>query len=442
MASHLVAGLDIGATRTTRRHRGGAGPVSGPLDRGPGSRAGAHQRRAPGRRAGCRGDDRARRQGGARGRAHGRLHRFQRLCRHQRRPGADLPLERGRRHLLERGIGRRHGAPARGGARRCAAPRTASCCTRSRRATRSTTTPGFCIRSACRARAWSRRSTWLRERRRSRTTSAAPSPGRATRVEKLILEPLAAARAVLREDEREIGVAVLDLGGATSQMAIFVDGRPYYTDMLPTGGVALTWDLVQHLHIQHEEARRVLENHGCALAELVGSRDMIEIPGPTPSRPRRIGRATVADALENRLTAIVAWCQRELNARELIAPLGTGVVPHRRRCRPRRYRRVGAEDAGDAGSHRHPRRRRKRVGRLDEPLSALHGRGRGAIRSRSLCQDGAGGACPHPWNGRKGWCLAQGVFLSTQRDRVAGVSSRARRKYGNGKTSLQQGRRQ
>ncbi|MXW10661.1 MAG: cell division protein FtsA, partial [Gammaproteobacteria bacterium] len=146
------------------------------------------------------------------------------------------------------------------------------------------------------------------------------------RVEKLILEPLAAARAVLREDEREIGVAVLDLGGATSQMAIFVDGRPYYTDMLPTGGVALTWDLVQHLHIQHEEARRVLENHGCAVAELVGSREMIEIPGPTPSRPRRIGRATVADALENRLTAIVAWCQRELNARELIAPLGTGVV--------------------------------------------------------------------------------------------------------------------
>lgn len=146
------------------------------------------------------------------------------------------------------------------------------------------------------------------------------------RVEKLILEPLAAARAVLREDEREIGVAVLDLGGATSQMAIFVDGRPYYTDMLPTGGVALIWDLVQHLHIQHEEARRVLENHGCALAELVDSRDMIEIPGPTPSRPRRIGRATVADALENRLTAIVAWYQRELNARELIAPLGTGVV--------------------------------------------------------------------------------------------------------------------
>ena len=146
------------------------------------------------------------------------------------------------------------------------------------------------------------------------------------RVEKLILEPLAAARAVLQEDEREIGVSVLDLGGATTQMAVFVDGRAYHTDLFPTGGVQLTWDLVQHLHLPYEEARRVLEEHGCALAELVESKDVIEVPGPTPSRPRRIGRTTVADALENRLAAIIAWYQRELNARELGGPLGTGVV--------------------------------------------------------------------------------------------------------------------
>ena len=145
-------------------------------------------------------------------------------------------------------------------------------------------------------------------------------------VEKLILEPLAAARSVLREDEREIGVAVLDLGGTTTQMAIFLDGRPYHTDLLPTGGVALTWDLVQHLHLQHEQARRVLEDHGCASPELVDSKDMIEIPGSTPSRPRRIGRAMVADALENRLAAIISWYQRELHGRELVAPPGMGVV--------------------------------------------------------------------------------------------------------------------
>lgn len=146
------------------------------------------------------------------------------------------------------------------------------------------------------------------------------------RVEKLILEPLAAARAVLREDEKEIGVAVLDLGGTTTQVAVFVNGRVYHTNILPTGGVSLTWDLVQHLQIPHEEARRVLESHGCALAELVDSRDTVEIPGPTPSRPRRIGRASIADALANRLEAIFGWYQRELEARELIAPLGTGVV--------------------------------------------------------------------------------------------------------------------
>lgn len=146
------------------------------------------------------------------------------------------------------------------------------------------------------------------------------------RVEKLILEPLAAARAALREDEKEIGVALLDLGGTTTQMAVFVDGRVYHTNMLPTGGVALTWDLVQHLHLPYEEARRVLESHGCVLPEFVDPKDMVEIPGPTPSRPRRIGRATIANALQGRMEAIFAWYQRELEERQLIAPLGTGVV--------------------------------------------------------------------------------------------------------------------
>ena len=146
------------------------------------------------------------------------------------------------------------------------------------------------------------------------------------RVEKLILEPLAAARAALREDEKEIGVALLDLGGTTTQMAVFVDGRVYHTNMLPTGGVALTWDLVQHLHLPYEEARRVLESHGCVLPEFVDPKDTVEIPGPTPSRPRRIGRATIANALQGRMEAIFAWYQRELEERQLIAPLGTGVV--------------------------------------------------------------------------------------------------------------------
>ena len=228
------------------------------------------------------------------------------------------------------------------------------------------------------------------------------------RVEKLILEPLAAARAVLREDEREIGVAVLDLGGANSQMAIFVDGRPYYTDMLPTGGVALTWDLVQHLHVQYEAARRVLESHGCALAELVDSRDMIEIPGPTPSRPRRIGRAAVADALENRLTAIVAWCQRELNARELIAPLGTGIVltggvaaldgigelVQRMLGTPVRVGTPGAGVSGLADSMN-----RSRLSRSSAWLV-------GADRFAKTGQ----GVSPYPGSGRKGWNLVNDFF--------------------------------
>ena len=70
----------------------------------------------------------------------------------------------------------------------------------------------------------------------------------------------------------------------------------------------------------------MLESHGCVLPEFVDPKDTVEIPGPTPSRPRRIGRATIANALQGRMEAIFAWYQRELEERQLIAPLGTGVV--------------------------------------------------------------------------------------------------------------------
>ena len=232
------------------------------------------------------------------------------------------------------------------------------------------------------------------------------------RVEKLILEPLAAARAALREDEKEIGVALLDLGGTTTQMAVFVDGRVYHTNMLPTGGVALTWDLVQHLHLPYEEARRVLESHGCVLPEFVDpqrhGRDprphSIEAPPHRPGHDRQ--RPARPHGGDLRLVSAGAG-----GATADRSP-GDGGRPHGRSGRAGRGRGVRPARSGNAGSHRGSRRGRDRTVRLHKPVSPLDGGRRGPVRGRPLCQDWTGGARPHVRSRRKGWSLAQGILLS------------------------------
>ena len=109
--------------------------------------------------------------------------------------------------------------------------------------------------------------TQLRAERRSAAPSAAASS-----VADVVLEPLASAEAVLSEDEKEIGVAVIDIGGGTTDLLLYVDGGIAHASVIPVGGNNITNDIAAGLRTPMGEAERLKRNFGCALGRMVGRR--------------------------------------------------------------------------------------------------------------------------------------------------------------------------
>ena len=100
------------------------------------------------------------------------------------------------------------------------------------------------------------------------------------RVQELVLEPLAGARSVLTEDEKEVGVAMVEIGASTTDVAAYYEGKVQHVAILPFGGATLTADLVRGLAIPYAEAQRAKEHYGIAFAQLVDPRETVELPGP------------------------------------------------------------------------------------------------------------------------------------------------------------------
>ena len=145
------------------------------------------------------------------------------------------------------------------------------------------------------------------------------------RVQDTVLEPIAASRAVLAEDERELGVAMVDMGGATTGFSVHYEGRIRHLEVLPFGGNAITGDLIRGLSIPFAEARRIKELHGSARARLVNPGDVIQLPGTNGSR-RRVARTQVAKLIEERLENIFRQIDRRLQDVFPQVSLGAGVV--------------------------------------------------------------------------------------------------------------------
>lgn len=145
-------------------------------------------------------------------------------------------------------------------------------------------------------------------------------------VDDIVLESLASSKAVLTEEEREIGVALVDLGGGTSDIAIFSDDSIKYTGVLPLAGSNLTNDIAFGLRTPMAAAEKIKMKYGCALAELVRSEEMIEVPSVGGRDPRRLSRQILAEICEPRVEEILALVDQELvrsNCKNLI---GAGVV--------------------------------------------------------------------------------------------------------------------
>lgn len=145
------------------------------------------------------------------------------------------------------------------------------------------------------------------------------------RVHDAVLEPIATSRAVLAEDERELGVAMLDMGGATTGFSIHYEGRIRHLEVLPFGGNAITSDLIRGLSVPFAEARRIKELHGAAHARGLDPDELVELPRTNGSR-REVSRGMVAGLIEERLRNMFRRVNRRLQDIFPQTTLGAGVV--------------------------------------------------------------------------------------------------------------------
>ncbi|HCF06360.1 MAG TPA: cell division protein FtsA [Desulfomicrobiaceae bacterium] len=145
-------------------------------------------------------------------------------------------------------------------------------------------------------------------------------------VEDIVLEALASSKAVLTDEEREIGVALVDIGGGTSDIIIFHDNSIKHTGAVPLGGANLTNDIAFGLRTPTQAAERIKVRYGCALAELVHEDDIIEVPSVGGREPRRLSRQVLAEICEPRMEEMLMLVDQELVRSGYKHLIGAGVV--------------------------------------------------------------------------------------------------------------------
>ncbi|HRX16534.1 MAG: cell division protein FtsA [Spirochaetes bacterium] len=142
----------------------------------------------------------------------------------------------------------------------------------------------------------------------------------------IVFSPLAAAEAVLSAEEMELGVAVVDIGGGTTDIAVFSDGGVAYTSVLPVGGRHVTNDISIGLSTPAESAEMIKKKHGLSLVSFVDASETVEVPSVGDRAPRRIMRMELARIIEPRMFEIMEMIERELLVSGKKDFLAAGVV--------------------------------------------------------------------------------------------------------------------
>jgi cell division protein FtsA len=145
-------------------------------------------------------------------------------------------------------------------------------------------------------------------------------------VSEIILQPIASSEAVLEQDERELGVILVDIGGGTSDIAIFKDGSIVHTGVIALGGNHITNDIAVGLRTPQHEAEKLKIQYGCAMPSLLNPDEMIEVPGVGGRRPREVARKLLAEIIGPRVEEVFAMIQREVMKSGYLDLLSAGVV--------------------------------------------------------------------------------------------------------------------
>jgi cell division protein FtsA len=145
-------------------------------------------------------------------------------------------------------------------------------------------------------------------------------------VRDLILQPLASALAVISEDEKDLGVALVDIGGGTTDLIVFTHGAIRHTAVIPIAGDQITNDIAMALRTPTKDAEEIKERYGCALSQLADPQEMVEVPGLGDREPRQLSRKTLAEVIEPRVEELYSLVQSELRRSGYEELLSAGVV--------------------------------------------------------------------------------------------------------------------
>jgi cell division protein FtsA len=145
-------------------------------------------------------------------------------------------------------------------------------------------------------------------------------------VDDIVLEQLASSYAVLTEDEKDLGVCVVDIGGGTTDIAVFGGGAIRHTAVIPIAGDQVTNDIAVSMRTPTQYAEDIKIKYACALSQLANPDETIEVPSVGDRPPRRLARQTLAEIVEPRYEELFALVRDELRRAGLEESVATGIV--------------------------------------------------------------------------------------------------------------------
>ena len=145
-------------------------------------------------------------------------------------------------------------------------------------------------------------------------------------VEDIVLEQLASSYAVLTDDEKELGICIIDMGGGTTDIAVFCGGAIQHTAVIPIAGSQVTNDIAVSLRTPAQYAEEIKIKYACALSQLANPDETIEVPSVGDRPPRRLARQTLAEVVEPRYEELYHLVRKELRRSGFEELIAAGIV--------------------------------------------------------------------------------------------------------------------
>jgi cell division protein FtsA len=145
-------------------------------------------------------------------------------------------------------------------------------------------------------------------------------------VDEMVLEPLATAEAVLMPAERSLGVCLIDIGGGTTDLAVFQNGSIFYSAVIPVGGNHVTNDLAQLLRVTTEEAERLKIDHGASILATIPEEETVPVVQIGRAEPRQLRRRALVEIIEARMQELFQLVEKEIEKSGCKGQLSAGLV--------------------------------------------------------------------------------------------------------------------